>query len=246
MDNVSLFVYLSGRPCIVSDVLKDLVGAAVPLAIKQQRSLHLRQIAPLLHVAVEESALRQALSNLVEGALLRTQIGGKVEVCAAAAPAGGVLIIINDNGPDMHYLVIMICYGFHKLVICSSLCARAVMLLVYDVLILHCYGDMNFQLILGGIIGSSFQLILNPDTVVCLCTLTKFVEGKKDQSITPPLLSNTDRLLDHSIVSFLDKEMIFDYFIIIISPIFVLSLHLSDTDALSDTIWGRSVLKWSS
>ena len=104
MNNI-LFVYLSGRPCIVSDVLKDLVGAAVPLATKQQRFLQLCEVTHPLHVAVEESALRQALSNLIEGALLRTQIGGRVEVYATAAPAGGALVVIDDNGPDMHYMV---------------------------------------------------------------------------------------------------------------------------------------------
>lgn len=98
---------MSGRPCIISDVLKDLVGAAIPLATKQQRVLQLNKATHPLHVAVEESALRQALSNLIEGALLRTQIGGMVEVCANAAPAGGVLVIIDDNGPDMHYMTQM-------------------------------------------------------------------------------------------------------------------------------------------
>ncbi|KAJ6802407.1 putative chloroplast sensor kinase, chloroplastic isoform X1 [Iris pallida] len=96
------------RPCTVSDVLNDLVGAAVPLANKQQRFLHLCEDPRPLQVAVEESVLRQALSNLIEGALLRTQIGGRVEICAAPAPAGGGgLIIIDDNGPDMHYLAQM-------------------------------------------------------------------------------------------------------------------------------------------
>lgn len=41
---------------------------------------------------------------MIEGALLRTQIGGKVEIYALEAPAGGALIIIDDNGPDMHYM----------------------------------------------------------------------------------------------------------------------------------------------
>lgn len=89
----------------MSDVLEDLVGAAVPLATKQQRFLQLSKVTHTLHVVVEESALRQALSNLIEGALLRTQIGGRVEIYATAAPAGGALIVIDDNGPDMHYMV---------------------------------------------------------------------------------------------------------------------------------------------
>ncbi|ONK58344.1 uncharacterized protein A4U43_C09F11240 [Asparagus officinalis] len=95
------------RPCIMSEVLKDLVGAAVPLATKQQRFLVLSEVSHPLHVAVEESALRQALSNLIEGALLRTQIGGRVEIYATSAPAGGTFIAIDDNGPDMHYMTQM-------------------------------------------------------------------------------------------------------------------------------------------
>lgn len=96
---------MSGRPCIVSDILEDLVGAALPLAIRQQRGLELNEHSQFLEVAVEESSLRQALSNLIEGALLRTQIGGKVQIYAAEAPAGGALVIIDDDGPDMHYMV---------------------------------------------------------------------------------------------------------------------------------------------
>lgn len=56
-------------------------------------------------VAVEEPALRQALSNLIEGALLRTEVGGRIEIVSTGAPAGGALIIIDDDGPDMHYMV---------------------------------------------------------------------------------------------------------------------------------------------
>ncbi|XP_078434056.1 chloroplast sensor kinase isoform X2 [Wolffia australiana] len=95
------------RPCNVSNVLADLVRAAVPLAHNQKRFLKLGGDSNLLKVAVEESVLRQALSNLIEGALLRTNIGGEVDIVATWAPAGGVLIIIDDNGPDMHYMTQM-------------------------------------------------------------------------------------------------------------------------------------------
>ncbi|CAA6659556.1 unnamed protein product [Spirodela intermedia] len=95
------------RPCNVSDVLADLVSAAAPLAHKQERLLKLAENSQSLEVAVEESALRQALSNLIEGALLRTNIGGGVEIIATGAPAGGVLIVIDDDGPDMHYMTQM-------------------------------------------------------------------------------------------------------------------------------------------
>ncbi|PWZ12592.1 hypothetical protein Zm00014a_011181 [Zea mays] len=96
-----------GRPCDLCDVLKDLVAGALPLAYKQQRTLDLTEISHPLHVAVEESALRKALSNLIEGALLRTQHGGVVQICAVEAPAGGALVVIDDDGPDMQYMTQM-------------------------------------------------------------------------------------------------------------------------------------------
>ena len=96
---------MSGRPCNVSDVLADLVEAVRPLAHKQQRVVKLSEVADPLQVAVEEPALRQALSNLIEGALLRTNVGGNVEIVSTGAPAGGTLVVIDDDGPDMHYMV---------------------------------------------------------------------------------------------------------------------------------------------
>lgn len=101
------FPFLSGRPCNVSDVLTDLVDAARPLAHKQQRMVELSELSQPLEVAIEEPALRQALSNLIEGALLRTQVGGKVKITSTSAPAGGALLVIDDDGPDMHYMVLM-------------------------------------------------------------------------------------------------------------------------------------------
>ncbi|KAH7681690.1 Histidine kinase protein [Dioscorea alata] len=91
--------------CDVSYILRDLVESARPLANLQQRSLELSELSQELHAAVNESGLRQALSNLIEGALLRTHVGGKVQVLTARAPAGGALIIIDDDGPDMRYMV---------------------------------------------------------------------------------------------------------------------------------------------
>lgn len=93
------------RPCNVSGVLEDLVGAVEPLARKQQRLVELCELSPSMQVDVAEPALRQALSNLIEGALLRTQVGGKVEIVSTGAPAGGTLVMIDDDGPDMHYMV---------------------------------------------------------------------------------------------------------------------------------------------
>jgi C4-dicarboxylate-specific signal transduction histidine kinase len=105
---LSLYL-LSGRPCDLSVVLEDLVGAAQPLAFRQQRTLDVTGISHPLQVAVEESALRQALSNLIEGALLRTQLGGRVQIYAGEAPAGGILVVIDDDGPDMQYMTQMHC-----------------------------------------------------------------------------------------------------------------------------------------
>ncbi|CAO2828871.1 unnamed protein product [Amaranthus hypochondriacus] len=95
------------RPCNVSDVLVDLVGAAQPLAQNQKRVLELSEYSHHLPVAVEEPAVRQALGNLIEGALLRTHVGGKVEIVSVGAPAGGALVVIDDDGPDMHYMTQM-------------------------------------------------------------------------------------------------------------------------------------------
>ncbi|KAM3706234.1 hypothetical protein ACJW31_03G138200 [Castanea mollissima] len=95
------------RPCNVSDVLTDLVEAVRPLAHKQQRMVKLSEVSDPLQVAVEEPALRQALSNLIEGAMLRTNVGGKVEIVSTGAPAGGTLVVIDDDGPDMHYMTQM-------------------------------------------------------------------------------------------------------------------------------------------
>ena len=94
------------RPCEVSDVLQDLVGAIRPLAHNQERVVELCDLSVSLKVVVEEPALRQALSNLIEGALLRTEVGGRIEILSTEAPAGGALIIIDDDGPDMQYMVI--------------------------------------------------------------------------------------------------------------------------------------------
>ncbi|KAL6190438.1 hypothetical protein ACLB2K_036835 [Fragaria x ananassa] len=95
------------RPCNVSDILVDLVEAVSPLAHNQQRVVELSELGKSLEVAVEEPALRQALSNLIESALLRTHAGGKVEIVSTGAPAGGALVVIDDDGPDMHYMTQM-------------------------------------------------------------------------------------------------------------------------------------------
>lgn len=109
---------MSGRPCNVSDVLVDLVEAVSPLAYKQQRVIILSELAQSLQAAIEEPPLRQALSNLIEGALLRTHVGGKVEIACMRAPAGGALVVIDDDGPDMHYMVMTTCFSGLYFIFC--------------------------------------------------------------------------------------------------------------------------------
>ncbi|KAK3139687.1 hypothetical protein QOZ80_5AG0387920 [Eleusine coracana subsp. coracana] len=92
------------RPCDLCDLLKDLVEGALPLAYNQGRTIDLTGITHPLHVAVEKSALRQALSNLIEGALLRTEHSGRVQIYAGQAHAGGALVVIDDDGLDMQYM----------------------------------------------------------------------------------------------------------------------------------------------
>ncbi|KAH0919536.1 hypothetical protein HID58_027196 [Brassica napus] len=95
------------RPCDISSVLLDMVDTVRPLALTQQRVVELGENSASHQVAVEEPALRQALSNLIEGALLRTHVGGKVEILSTRAPAGGSLVVIDDDGPDMRYMTQM-------------------------------------------------------------------------------------------------------------------------------------------
>ncbi|KAG2410454.1 Chloroplast sensor kinase [Vigna angularis] len=97
----------SRRSCNVSEVLTELVDSVRPLAQGQKRLVELSELSSPLLAAVEEPALRQAFSNLIEGALLRTHVGGKVEIVSTAAPAGGTLVLIDDDGPDMHYMTQM-------------------------------------------------------------------------------------------------------------------------------------------
>ncbi|GAB2220453.1 hypothetical protein Drorol1_Dr00008104 [Drosera rotundifolia] len=95
------------RPCNVYDILVDLIGAVELLAHSQRRTIEFNDLSQSLPAVVEEAALRQALGNLIEGALLRTLVGGKVVITCVEAPAGGALVIIDDNGPDMHYMTQM-------------------------------------------------------------------------------------------------------------------------------------------
>ncbi|KAI5352251.1 hypothetical protein L3X38_005142 [Prunus dulcis] len=113
----ALRLQVSGEQLSLNAGAEDMEMPMPPLALAplQQHELgrpcnrvvELNELGTSLQVAVEEPALRQALSNLIESALLRTHTGGKVEIVSTGAPAGGVLVVIDDDGPDMHYMTQM-------------------------------------------------------------------------------------------------------------------------------------------
>ena len=87
----------------MSKLLVDLVTTGAVLANKKGKILELRQNSqdsPYV-AAVDESALLQAFSNLLEGSLQHILPGGWVKVELMRAPGGGVLAVIDNNGPDL-------------------------------------------------------------------------------------------------------------------------------------------------
>ncbi|BBN15949.1 hypothetical protein MPTK1_7g02210 [Marchantia polymorpha subsp. ruderalis] len=93
------------RQCNVSEVLYQLVRAGSSLAQQKSQTLQLNSTTLPLIAAIEELALRQALSNLLEYSIQHTPAGGWIRADAARAPGGGVLVVIEDNGPDMGLVV---------------------------------------------------------------------------------------------------------------------------------------------
>ncbi|GKC08951.1 chloroplast sensor kinase, chloroplastic [Tanacetum coccineum] len=87
------------------DIIEDIMVLGDHMKNTLQQLLEAVQVIQSLEVAVEEPAMQQALSNLIEGALLRTNVGAMVEIVSTSAPAGRALIIIDDDGPDMHYML---------------------------------------------------------------------------------------------------------------------------------------------
>lgn len=93
--------------CDVYELLIDLVASGAALAHQRGQALELKeksQGAPFL-AAVNESSLRQALSNLLESSLQHTLPDGWVKVEVMQAPGGGVLVVIDDNGPDLSLML---------------------------------------------------------------------------------------------------------------------------------------------
>lgn len=94
------------KSCDVSKLLIDLVGSGAVLAHQKGQALELKENlhdAPFL-AAIDESSLRQAFSNLLDSSLQHTLPGGWVKVEVMQAPGGGVLVVIDDNGPDLSLL----------------------------------------------------------------------------------------------------------------------------------------------
>ncbi|GJV08813.1 chloroplast sensor kinase, chloroplastic [Tanacetum coccineum] len=96
------------------DIIEDIMVLGDHMKDTLQQLLEAVQVTKTLEVVVEEPAIQQALSNLIKGALLRTNVGAMVEIVSTSAPVGRALIIIDDDGPDMHYM----CYFDQLDVIC--------------------------------------------------------------------------------------------------------------------------------
>ncbi|KAI5083190.1 hypothetical protein GOP47_0002933 [Adiantum capillus-veneris] len=92
--------------CDVSVVLIDLVNSGALLARRKGQAVELKQNpadGPYF-AAIDESSLRQAFSNLLDSSLQHILPGGWVKVEVMRAPGGGVLVTIDDNGPDFSLL----------------------------------------------------------------------------------------------------------------------------------------------
>ncbi|MCO5597705.1 hypothetical protein L7F22_051786 [Adiantum nelumboides] len=92
--------------CDVSNILIDLVNSGAILAQRKGQAVELKQNradGPYC-AAIDEYSLRQAFSNLLDSSLQHILPGGWVKVEVMQAPGGGVLVTIDDNGPDFSLL----------------------------------------------------------------------------------------------------------------------------------------------
>lgn len=92
--------------CDVSSILIDLVSSGAVLAHRKGQALELKQNPAdgPYYAAIDDSSLRQAFSNLLDSSLQHILAGGWVKVEVMRAPGGGVLVTIDDNGPDFSLL----------------------------------------------------------------------------------------------------------------------------------------------
>ncbi|MGS0685388.1 sensor histidine kinase [Nakamurella sp. GG22] len=88
-----------GEPVDVDDIAREVVAAMDILADKADVSLEVEASSGRL-VRASRSALRRAITALVDNALSHTPPGGRV-VVASAADAGRVLISVTDNGEGL-------------------------------------------------------------------------------------------------------------------------------------------------
>ncbi|MCO5558191.1 hypothetical protein L7F22_011770 [Adiantum nelumboides] len=92
--------------CDVSNILIDLVNSGAILARRKGQAVELKHNpadGPYC-AAIDEYSLRQAFSNLLDSSLQHILPGGWVNVEVMQAPGGGVLVTIDDNGPDFSLL----------------------------------------------------------------------------------------------------------------------------------------------
>eukprot|EP00897_Mesotaenium_endlicherianum_P011021 jgi/Mesen1/9948/ME000071S09371 len=87
--------------CDAVEVVAQLLKAGQGIARQRELTVHhiLAAEGSVPRVAADAMHLRQALSNVLDPALHLTAPGGWVRVEVAQAPGGGVLVLVEDNGP---------------------------------------------------------------------------------------------------------------------------------------------------